>query len=130
LTEERKNVAKASTSTIAARKRNMATITLQDTIVSNLLKTINEMESRENDTDHFELEDFKNDTAIEASLIRWRALRERNLTLMQNSTAEEWQKSLKGKTEEVDVLIPRVQSLTEKFRKSREENGFPSTGHL
>jgi hypothetical protein len=108
----------------------MATITLQDTIVSNLLKTINEMESRENDTDHFELEDFKNDTAIEASLIRWRALRERNLTLMQNSTAEEWQKSRKGKTEEVDVLIPRVQSLTEKFRKSREKNGFPSTGHL
>jgi hypothetical protein len=130
LTEERKNAAKASTGTIEARKRDMATIASQDKIVSNFLKTINEMELRENDTERFELDDFKNDTAMEASLIKWCALRERNVTLMQNTAAETWQKLSRERTEEVDVLIPRVQNLTEKFRNSRDQNRFPSTGDL
>jgi hypothetical protein len=127
LTEERKNAAKASTVAFEARKKDMATIALQDKIVRNLLETINEMELRETDMERFELDDFKNDTAMEASLNKWRALRDRNMTLMQNSAAEAWHKLSNEKTEEVEGLIPRVQNLTEKFREFREENGLPST---
>jgi hypothetical protein len=85
------------------------------------------MELRETDMERFELDDFRNDTAMEASLNKWRALRDRNITLMQNSAAEAWHKLSNEKTEEVDTLVPRVQNLTEKFREFREENGFPST---
>jgi hypothetical protein len=127
LTEERKNAAKASTVAFEARKKDMATTALQDKIVRNLLETINEMELRETDMERFELDDFRNDTAMEASLNKWRALRDRNITLMQNSAAEAWHKLSNEKTEEVDTLVPRVQNLTEKFREFREENGFPST---